>query len=234
MTTHSDSTLDLEGMKADALDHGSVVLVDHMASDAKVVGAARVSTGKDPAVASKGPAGDAKLIAYLMEHGHGTPFEHAVFQFYVKAPIFVVREWQRHRMASYNEQSGRYTEFQPEFYVPDHVRGPDPANKQSSVRIADRGLIAAQRSAEASFGEYKAMLDYGVAREMARIVLPLSLYTSFWFTVNARSLMNFLALRNHPAAQWEIQQYAQIIEGMFAKAMPLTRAAFMAVGRVAP
>lgn len=228
------------------LDHGVVTLVDHMASDQKVTGAARVSTGKGPEYTSKGAGADTKLIEYLMGHGHGTPFEHAVFQFFVKAPIFVVREWQRHRMASYNEQSGRYSEFQPEFYIPDHVRVPDPNNKQGAIRYEEHpddptgggwdaltiGAISA--NAAASFGDYRQLVDQGVAREMARIVLPLSLYTSFWFTVNARSLMNFLALRNHPAAQWEIRQYAEAIEALFAGVMPLTHAAFLAHGRVAP
>jgi thymidylate synthase (FAD) len=108
------------------LDHGEVSLIDQMAGDHKVYGSARVSTGKRPEDSSKGEAADTGLIRFLMQNGHGTPFEHAVFQLFVKAPIFVVREWQRHRMASYNEQSGRYSEFHPEFYVPDHVRTPDP------------------------------------------------------------------------------------------------------------
>lgn len=226
------------------LDHGGVVLVDHMASDLKVVGAARVSTGKSPAFASKGKRADRKLIGYLMTNGHGSPFEHSVFQFYVKAPIFVVREWQRHRMASYNEQSGRYGVFQSEFYVPDHVRVPDPEDRQSSI-IGTRDidlqggsgnptLWAIRSSADLAFNTYKTMIDGGVAREMARLVLPLNLYTSFWFTVNARSLMNFLALRNHPKAQWEIQQYARAIESIFEKRMPLTHAAFVQAGRIAP
>jgi thymidylate synthase (FAD) len=230
----------------DVLDHGSVLLIDHMASDQKVTGAARVSTGKGPEYTSKGREADEKLIRYLMEHRHGTPFEHAVFQFFVKAPIFVVREWQRHRIASYNEQSGRYAEFQPEFYVPGHVRVPDPNNKQGAVRYEDHpddptgggwdfALIEDMRTTmEAAFDEYRRLLDAGVAREMARIVLPLSLYTSFWFTVNARSLLNFLSLRNAPGAQWEIRDYARAIEAMFAEIMPLTYVAFVDAGRVAP
>src|SRR5688572_4589676 len=107
------------------LDRGEVRLLGVLGSDASVVGAARVSTGKEPEQASKGQEADKRLINFLMRNGHGTPFEHSVFQWYVKAPIFVVREWQRHRIASYNEQSGRYTEFQPEFYVPDHYRVQD-------------------------------------------------------------------------------------------------------------
>jgi thymidylate synthase (FAD) len=221
------------------LDHGEVLLVDHMASDQKVTGAARVSTGKGPEYTSKGPEADEKLIRYLMAHGHGTPFEHAVFQFFVKAPIFVVREWQRHRVASYNEQSGRYSEFKPEFYVPDHARVPDPANKQSSVVgvdevVTDHVVRWSEAAQSEAFRTYQMLLDTGVAREMARIVLPLSLYTSFWWTVNARSLMNFQMLRNHEAAQWEIRQYAAAIEAMFAEVMPMTHTAFVAAGRKAP
>jgi thymidylate synthase (FAD) len=226
------------------LDHGEVLLVDHMASDQKVTGAARVSTGKGPEYTSKGPEADEKLIRYLMDHGHGTPFEHAVFQFFVKAPIFVVREWQRHRMASYNEFSLRYAEVHAdsitsELYLPDEVRVPDPGNKQSSVVTTDEVVIdRAHRWIGDAYSNatrtYAMLLNTGVAREMARIVLPLGLYTKFWFTVNARSLMNFLALRNHPAAQWEIAEYARAIEAMFAEVMPITYAAFVDRGRVAP
>lgn len=241
------------------LDHGEVLLLDCMAGDAKVYGAARISTGKRPEEASKGEEADRKLIGFLMANGHGTPFEHAVFQFYVKAPIFVVREWQRHRMASYNEQSGRYSEFQPEFYVPDHIRVQDPKNKQSSVRAtltsgqanrADNGLIEQllpdNRQSDAfqmadlavaparAFDVYQELLARGVAREMARLVLPVSMYTSMWWTVNARSLMNFLALRNSEAAQWEIRQYAEALELIFQNTMPWTHAAFVENGRKAP
>lgn len=228
------------------LDHGSVLLVDHMASDQNVTGAARVSTGKGPGYTSKGPEADEKLIRYLMEHRHGTPFEHSVFQFFVKAPIFVFREWQRHRVGSFNEQSARYSELAPEFYVPDHIRVPDPANKQGAVRYEDhpddgtgggwgaRIIDAIGHAAEADFDEYRRLLDQGVAREMARIVLPVSTYSSMWWTVNARSLMNFLMLRNNPAAQYEIRVYAEAIEAMFAEIMPMTRQAFVDRGRIAP
>lgn len=226
------------------LDFGEVTLVDHMAGDDKVFGAARVSTGKRPEDTTKGETADRGLIEFLMRNGHGTPFEHAVFQFFVKAPLFVVREWQRHRMASYNEQSGRYSVMQPEFYVPDHVRVPDPGNKQSSVRVLAAGpvgpdwenlvLKSVRDSARLAYTTYETLIAEGVAREMARLVLPLNLYTSFWFTVNARSLMNFLELRNAPAAQWEIQQYAQVLEDEFARLMPWTHDAFVNHGRVAP
>lgn len=252
------------------LDHGEVILVDSMAADVKVVAAARVSTGKEPVRYTEADEGfyranpdyqgepivvsteekDRKLINYLMSNGHGTPFEHAVFQFFIKCPIFVAREWQRHRIASYNEFSLRYAEVgteqnEAEFYVPATVRVPDPKNKQSSVphrpdvesgfspftyevqeQIAGQNQVALEK--------YRMLLGVGVAREMARMVLPVNIYTKFWFTVNARSLMNFLMLRNHPNAQWEIQEFAKALELDFANAMPWTHTAFVDTGRRAP
>lgn len=232
------------------LDHGDVLLVDSMANDGKVVSAARISTGREgmalpewrqPKVDHEK---DKKLINYLMSNGHGTPFEHAVFQFFVKCPIFVAREWQRHRIASYNEFSMRYAEATDEstdFYIPDHLRITDPNNKQSSIRIEDDEvtkddsfLDLIDHESEASFVAYRKLIKAGIAREMARMVLPVNVYTKFWFTVNARSLMNFLMLRNSAAAQWEIQQYALALEAMFAEKMPWTHEAFMANGRKAP
>lgn len=224
------------------LDHGEVLLIDHMAGDHKVCGAARISTGKRPEDASKGELADRKLIAFLMANGHGTPFEHAVFQFFIKAPIFVVREWQRHRMASYNEFSLRYaevTEERAQFYVPDHARGPDPNNKQSTAALPGKAAtVLVQQEIYYATADamvrYLRMLSSGIGREMARMVLPVNLYTQFWFTVNARSLMNFLELRNSEAAQYEIRVYAEALEGMFAELMPWTYAAFVDVGRRAP
>lgn len=245
-----------EGREAvtSVLDHGDVILVDSMANDYKVVQAARISTGNEriPGVGgglwlveAEQEAKDRKLINYLMVNGHGTPFEHAVFQFYVKCPIFVAREWQRHRIASYNEFSMRYAEVAEEtaeFYIPDHVRVVDPVNKQSSIRVDERpegataelGILGIQRSVEMSFRTYRDLIAMGMAREMARMVLPVNIYTRFWFTVNARSLMNFLMLRTHPNAQWEIQQYALALEAFFAEKMPWTHDAFVANGRKAP
>lgn len=236
----------------DVLDHGEVILVDSMANDWKVVDAARISTGKVDGNAFFDKDGnwrewadkDARLVNYLMSNGHGTPFEHAVFQFYIKCPIFVAREWQRHRVASYNEFSMRYAEVgkveDAEFYFPDHVRIQDPDNKQSSVvehndvpkETAYR--LGVQAASRYSFDIYRQFIDNGIAKEMARIVLPVNIYTRFWFTVNARSLMNFLMLRNAPGALWEIQQYAQALEDIFAEKMPETWQAFRANGRRAP
>ena len=221
------------------LDKGEVILVDSMAGDHKPIGAARISTGKRPEDALRGNDTDRHLLETLMTGGHGSPFEHAVFQWYVKAPLFVIREWQRHRMASYNEQSGRYAKFKSEFYFPDHVRVQDPNNKQSSVVSDDETLFREYREAVElatgdAFERYAKLLEHGVAREMARIVLPLNLYSSFWFTVNARSLMNFLMLRNALGAQFEIQEYARALEADFAALMPWTHEIFVANGRKAP
>ncbi len=232
--------MNVSSSRHDVLDKGEVRLLRHLGDDLSVVGAARVSHAVAPEDASKGQHADERLIEYLMAHRHGSPFEHVVFQFYVKAPLFVVREWQRHRIASYNEQSGRYTEFEPEFYIPDHVRVPDTENRQGSVKAMEAGKVSAdlihQMHAEAmsAFQTYVRLMHHGMAREMARLVLPLNLYTSFWFTINARSLMNFLSLRNAPNAQWEIQEYARAIEADFATVMPATWRSFERNGRRAP
>jgi len=222
------------------LDLGAVKLLTSMGSDLSVVGAARVSHAVAPEHASKGEEADAKLIRYLMTHRHGSPFEHAVFKWFIKAPIFVVREWQRHRIASYNEQSGRYATFEPQFYVPDHVRAQSPTNLQSSTLVAHGGaevsamLEDIKNHAARSFQLYQRLMHRGMAREMARMVLPVNLYTQFHFTVNARSLMNFLSLRNADDAQWEIRQYAMALESDFSQLMPMTYDAFIANGRMAP
>jgi thymidylate synthase (FAD) len=196
-----------------------------------------VSNDIEPEAASKGPESDERLIRYLMRNGHGSVFEHSVFRFFVKAPIFVAREWIRHRISSTNEVSGRYAILKNEFYVPDHVRVPHPTNKQQSVRddsFPAEILELIEGASAASFREYEALLSMGVAREMARILLPVNTYTKWWWTINCRSLLNFLMLRNAPTAMWEIVQYAEVIEGMFVERMPVTHAAFVEAGRRAP
>lgn len=212
------------------LDHGFVRLVSHNASDQSVVAAARVSNGI--VEADWRGEKDEKLIRFLLRHDHGTPFEHNSMTFLVKAPIFVVREWHRHRIGwSYNEVSGRYTELEEEFYVPERVRVPHPTNKQGSVDV-DRGtwnddwVNFIRESAEMSFRDYRALLGAGVAREVARLVLPLNTYTSFYATCNARSLMHFLRLRLDEGAQWEIRQYAAALEEAWKGLMPVTHAAW--------
>ena len=193
---------------------GFVELLDHMGSDLTIVNAARVSYAKESAdLAGR----DIKLINYLMTGGHGSPFEHVVFRFRVRAPLFVIQQWERHRMASYNEESGRWIELEPAFYI--------RANDNANVR---------RNQAESDYATYLWLLDHGETKEQARDVLPLSLYKTFWFTVNARSLMNFLALRNDEHAQWEIRAYAKALEDSFSAVLPNVWASFDDNGRVAP
>jgi thymidylate synthase (FAD) len=209
-----------------------------MADDLSVVNAARVSFG---ARVSEMDERNAGLVRFLMRERHGTPFEHNFFRFHIKAPLFVTREWQRHRMGSFNERSGRYSELPDEFYVPatDDVR--TQVGKPGAYTFEPLAASAADEvrsdiaaSYAESYRRYRELLDAGVAKEVARSVLPVGLYTEFYWSLNARSLMNFLSLRNAPTAQLEIRLYAQAAERHFEQAMPVTHAAFLAQGRTAP
>jgi thymidylate synthase (FAD) len=217
----------MEPIEIKVLDKGFVRLIDFMGGDETVVLAARVSTGKG----LKGEEQDRKLIHYLMKHRHETPFEHSVFQFHISCPLFVARQWFRHRVASYNERSGRYVEYEDEFYLPDRLRLQAKSNKQASEfgKIPnERELIQMiQETYELVYERYKKLLASGVARELARAILPLSLYTQFYWTINARSLMNFINLRADASAQWEIRQYAEAIAKIFKAKMPWTWEAFV-------
>lgn len=214
-------------MEYRVLDKGFVKLVEFMGGDRAVVQAARVSHGEG----LKGDERDKKLIRYLLKHQHMTPFEHAVFKFHIKCPIFVARQWFRHRWASYNEISGRYTEYPDEYYLPEKLRGQSEKDKQSSefIEIPDEKELIKEMEGvlEGVFRFYRKLLEKGVARELARIVLPLSTYTQFYWTVNARSLMNFINLRADYHAQWEIRQYAEVIAEIFKEKMPWTYEAFI-------
>lgn len=210
------------------LDKGFVALVEHMGGDRAVVQAARVSYRSD---GLGEPERDRKLIAFLLNNKHGSPFEHAVLKFHVKAPIFVARQWFRHRMSSYNETSFRYREAPEEFYIPGRWRLQDTKNKQGSVpaiefdhRYYGHELI---KNCEHAMAQYKGMIAAGVAREMARMVLPVNLYTEWYWTVNARALMHFIELRSELHAQWEMRQYSNAIWPLFAKTMPWTAEAFL-------
>ncbi|OGR51867.1 MAG: FAD-dependent thymidylate synthase [Elusimicrobia bacterium GWA2_62_23] len=222
----TDAVLKQEKGLYKVLDKGFVKLIDFMGGDQNAVDSARVSFGS----VSKGEALDRKLIEYLLEHGHFSPFEHSVFQFHIKCPIFVARQWMRHRIASYNEVSARYTEVKEEFYVPASFRGQDKINRQGSVRSGGldqaKMLAAYDKAIKASFDIYKELLEAGAAREMARMVLPVAQYTQFHWTINARSLLNFLELRLDSHAQFEIQQYAIAIQEIFAEKMPWTWEAY--------
>lgn len=222
------------------LDHGYVELVQSSASDLSVVAAARVSLGVTKE-ASKGEVADRRLIRYLLRHHHGTPFEHNLFTFLVRAPLFVVREWHRHRVGwSYNEVSGRYTEMAEEFYVPSAIRVPGPTNRQGSVPAdwtAEEEAYELDRirlASESAFDSYARLLNNGVARELARIILPLNTYTSFYASCNARSLMHFLNLRLPEDAQWEIRQYAEALAALFEQEMPVTAGEWRSISATHP
>ena len=218
------------------LDHGFVRLDDALATDLSVINSARVSLGKHH---SEIEEGDAQLISFLMKNRHGTPFEHNLFRFHVKCPIFIAREWQRHRISSYNEWSARYAKLEPTFYVPENIRslvGKPGAYTFEPVSPGDKLLAQSliYTNGVSAFSRYEAMMEAGIAKEVARMVLPVNIYTQYYWSVNARSLMNFLSLRNDEHALWEIQQYAAAVEDLFAQEMPITYTAFTSNGRVAP
>lgn len=217
-------------MEIKVLDKGFVKLVDFMGGDKSAVDGARVSyDGK-----SKGPEADKKLLFYLMEHDHSTPFEHTVFKFHVKAPIFVARQWMRHRMASYSEISYRYTETKDEFYIPTEWRVQDTKNKQGSTMdpTLENELLSKELMliCNESYSFYKRFLDRGISREMARMVLPVNMYTQFYWAVNARSLMNFINLRADATAQFEIRKFAEAHASIFEEKCPWTYEAFLKYG----
>ena len=226
------------GDSIDVLDHGFVRLDASMADDLSVVNAARVSFGARVDHMDERNAG---LVRFLMRERHGTPFEHNFFRFHIKAPLFVTREWQRHRMGSFNERSGRYSELPDEFYVPAAEDVRTQVGKPGSYTFEPvAGALAEQvrTGIEASYAEtyarYRQLLGEGVAKEVARTVLPVGLYTEFYWSLNARSLMNFLTLRNAATAQLEIRLFAEACEQHFAHAMPVTHASFVANERTAP
>ncbi len=196
--------------------HGFVRLVDTMGDDMAVVRAARVSYGNE----SKGEKADEKLIHYLMKHNHGTPFEHIVFTFHIKCPIFVARQWFRHRIGSFNEISGRYTELATEFFVPTTLRENKTANHQASIEgnFTDdetQSMLSEWNYAlEIAESTYESLLERGVAREQARAILPIGTYTEFYWTVNLRSLFNFIRLRTADDSQTEMREYAEKIQAI--------------------
>lgn len=226
-----------------------VELVKHSASDADVIWAARVSTKGDQSLEDVGATeASAGLINYLMRDRHGSPFEHSNFTFFVQAPIFMWREHFRHRVASYNEESGRYKVLDPVFYVPGPERRLVQIGKAGAYEFVEGtaeqfDVVTEQtkHACEVAYDAYQKMLDAGVAREVARIVLPVTIYSSAYVTMNARAMMNFLSLRRKVEGshfpsfpQREIEMVAEKYEEEFARIMPLTHAAFVANGRVAP
>ena len=228
----------------------TVELVKSSASDADVIWAARVSTAGEQSMDEIGqdPAKSAGLINYLARERHGSPFEHTSMTFFVSAPIFVFREFMRHRIASYNEESGRYRELNPVFYVPDEDRKLIQIGKTGAYTFVDGtpeqfsvSVEAMKKAYIVAYEQYKIMLDQGIAREVARVVLPVGLYSSMYVTMNARALMNFLSLRTSREGshfpsypQREIEMVAEKMEAEFSRLMPLTYGAFEKSGRIAP
>lgn len=186
----------------------SVELIRVSGSDVDVVNAARVSFGK---VVTKIEPKDDKLIRYLLRHLHTSPFEHNQLSFRIKTPLFVARQWMRHRMNSYNEISYRYVKSKLEFYIPADWRYQDQNNRQASFgKFQDEALLGKYRaSLDLAAQAYNDLLEAGVCREQARGLLPLCTYTEFIFTCNLHSFMHFVKLRTAAGAQWEIQVYAQ-------------------------
>jgi len=211
------------------LDHGFVRLVDYLGGDARIVQAARVSYGEG----TKTQREDRALIHYLLRNRHTSPFEQVVLTFHCKLPIFVARQWIRHRTARVNELSGRYSVMRDEFYVPDagRVQLQDEGNKQGSTGsvppdVAARVLAALKREQADVYGHYGELIGEGVARELARINLPLSLYTEWYWQIDLHNLFHFLKLRLDSHAQYEIREYAEVL-GRCARAVaPMAYDAF--------
>ena len=222
----------------EVLDHGFVRLDESMASDLSVVNAARVSFARRKEEMDDSDQG---LIRFLLRERHGTPFEHNAFRFHVRAPIFIAREWFRHRVGSFNEFSMRYAKATDDFYVPEAEDVRTQVGKPGAYTFepVDAELAEATREElravyDAAYAAYERLVEQGVARELARAVMPVGSYTEFYWTVNARSLMNFVSLRAAETAQREIRRYADACEQFLAEEMPVTYQAFVDAGRVGP
>lgn len=212
-------------MTKTVLDKGFVSLVDSMGSDLSVVNSARVSFGKKKdAFDNK----DKRLIKYLWKNKHSSPFRHASLQFHIKAPIFVLRQWMKHQVGcSWNEISGRYVEFDYDFYTPNHFRVQSKNNKQGSEGAVDP--ITEQQAQEIywdtcdnAMQSYSALLNMGVAKEQARMVLPLNLYSECYWTASLQAVLHFLVLRCDHHAQWEIREYATAVKELIEPLFPHT------------
>jgi len=224
------------------LDHGFVRVVDYMGDDAAIVQAARVSYGRGTRKVSE----DQGLINYLMRHRHTTPFEMCEIKYHIKLPIFVARQWIRHRTANVNEYSARYSILDNEFYIPDpeHLAVQTTTNRQGrgaaiAGEAARRVLDLLRRDAERAYAGYFELLNEdtsglpidparpGLARELARINLSLGFYTQWYWKTDLHNLMHFLSLRADPHAQYEIRAYAEVMLGTLARWVPMAHAAFL-------
>tara|TARA_B100001939_G_scaffold140470_1_gene121598 strand:+ start:14277 stop:15065 length:789 start_codon:yes stop_codon:yes gene_type:complete len=211
------------------LDHGFVRLVDYMPQqdlDSSIVQAARVSYGDG----TKTSRGDRGLIRYLLRHWHTTPFEMVEFKFHIKMPIYIARQHMRHRTASINELSARYSVVPREYYEPDVIRGQSQVNHQGSEGVVEIGGELNDRVSKhlgGSFDVYQTMLDSGACREQSRGVLPQSTYTEFYWKINLHNLLHYLQLRMEPGAQKEIRDYATAIYELVKPLVPITMEAFV-------
>lgn len=221
------------------LDHGHIKLIDSMGSDIDIVNAARTSFDGSETEMNERNIG---LVNFLMKNRHGTPFEMVEVKFEVKAPIFVFREWHRHRIASINEMSGRYVELEREFYVPDiedirEQKGKPGAYYFEQIENAEKAEAIRQAITHVcweAFDEYEAMLRGGIAKEVARLVLPMGTYSKMVWKTNLRAAMNFVSLRNHPHAQLEIRKYAEKMENILFDIAPVAMKSFVENGRIQP
>ena len=220
------------------LDHGFVRVIDYMGDDAAVVQAARVSYGRGTRRVSE----DRGLIQYLMRHRHTTPFEMCEIKFHVKLPIFVARQWIRHRTANVNEYSARYSVLDNEFYIPapEHLAAQSVTNRQGRGAVlegaeAERVLALLRRDAEQAYADYAGLLNEGaardesrsgLARELARMNLSLNFYTQWYWKSDLHNFMHFLGLRADPHAQYEIRAYAETMADVLRRWVPLSHDAF--------
>lgn len=221
---------EIKGKQINCLDKGFVRLVDFMGDDSSIVQAARVSYGEGTKTVNE----DRGLIRYLLRHKHTTPFEMVEFKFHIKLPIFIARQWIRHRTANVNEYSGRYSEMKDEFYLPDitQIRHQSTLNKQgrseevldpeTSQEIIDK-MLYIQKDL---YSNYKDFLDEGLAREIARINLPLSNYTEWYWKIDLHNLFHFLRLRIDSHAQYEIRVYGEAMAEIVKEIVPLAWEAF--------
>ncbi|NOZ60133.1 MAG: FAD-dependent thymidylate synthase, partial [Calditrichaeota bacterium] len=218
------------GKQFKCLDRGFVRLIDYMGSDAAIVQAARVSYGEG----TKKVRQDRGLIRYLLRHQHTSPFEMVEFKFHCKMPIFVARQWIRHRTASVNEYSLRYSQALDEFYLPEPqmIRKQSASNRQGRddetvpPEIRREVLEILKKHHSEAWEDYEKLQEMGIARELARIHLPISLYTEWYWKINLHNLLHFLKLRLDSTAQYEIRVYAEKIADIVKMAVPITWEAF--------
>ena len=221
---------ELLGKRIDCLDKGFVRLIDVMGDDASIVQAARVSYGSG----TKKVHEDRGLIRYLLRHAHTTPFEMVEFKFHVKLPIFVARQWIRHRTANVNEYSGRYSEMKDEFYTPavQDIRPQSVSNKQGRSDetlpdgMAEQAAQAFKKGQDDAYAQYQEFLEQGIAREIARINLPVSNYTEWYWKIDLHNLFHFLRLRIDAHAQYEIRVFAEAIAELVKPFVPHAWEAF--------